>query len=68
VGVCVAREASKRIVEDLLQSAGVGHGDEDEDDFTEDFLGEEEAGRRRIAEETSPSVVRKAHTFEDESF
>ena len=68
-----AREASKRIVEDLLMSAGLGAADEDEDDnaedFTEDFVGGEGMARRRmLMDETSPSVVRRAEAFEDESF
>lgn len=54
-------------------SAGLGAADEDEDDsaedFTDDFAGGEGRARRRILmDETSPSVVRTAETFEDESF
>lgn len=46
-------------------TAGMGRGDESEDeDFTDD-LGR---GRRRMMDETSPSVVRRAEDFEDESF
>ncbi|KAF7507410.1 hypothetical protein GJ744_010469 [Endocarpon pusillum] len=73
-----AREASKRIVEDLLMSAGLGAADADDDeddndsaeDFTDDFAGGEGRVRRRriLMDETSPSVVRTAESFEDESF
>jgi hypothetical protein len=69
-----AREASKRIVEDLLQSAGVGRGYDDDDDeeedqeedLTDDFA--DPRGKRLMMDDTSPSVVRKAASFEDESF
>ena len=54
---CTATEASKRIVEDILLTAGFGHGD---DDFTDEHIGG--------VDETSPSVIRKAAAFEDESF
>jgi DASH complex subunit ASK1 len=61
-----AREASKRIVEDLLRSAGVGRGGGgDDEDTTDDFA---MGGTRMMVDETSPSVVRKAEAFEDESF
>lgn len=54
-------------------SAGLGTADEDEDndseDFTDDFAGGEGKRNRRILmDETSPSVVRRAEVFEDESF
>ena len=55
-----AKEASKRIVEDLLMTAGVGAADDDE--YTEETDG------RMMMDPTSPSVVRKAAGFEDESF
>jgi hypothetical protein len=54
-----AKEASKRIVEDLLMTAGVGAADDDE--FTDEI-------DDRMMDPTSPSVVRKAAGFEDESF
>jgi DASH complex subunit ASK1 len=57
-----AREASKRIVEELLSTAGVGR---DEEDTTDDFA---DLRGGRMIDETSPSVVRKAQDFEDESF
>ncbi len=52
-------------------SAGLGAADDDNEteDFTDDFAGGEGRGRRRILmDETSPSVVRRAGAFEDESF
>lgn len=57
--IATAKEASKRIVEDLLMTAGVGAA---EDDFTDDFDDD------RMMDPTSPSVVRKVAGFEDESF
>jgi DASH complex subunit ASK1 len=54
-----AKQASKRIVEDLLMSAGVGGADEDE--YTDEI-------DDRAMDPASPSVVRKAVGFEDESF
>ena len=62
-----AREASKRIVEDLLLTAGVGNEDDDEEDDYEIDLDWDEAGGDR-GEPTSPSVVRRAAGIEDESF
>ena len=56
-----AKEASKRIVEDLLLTAGVGGADDDE--FTDQI-----DDRMMMEDPTSPSVVRKATGFEDESF
>ena len=50
----------KRIVEDLLTTAGVGSVDDDE--FTD------EIDDRMMMDPTSPSVVRKVAGFEDESF
>jgi DASH complex subunit ASK1 len=44
----IAREASRRIVEDLLYSAGGDISDE--------------------PEEYSPSIVRRDHNFQDETF
>lgn len=54
-----AREASKRIVEDLLLTAGAEDTDEIEADG---FVGEEGG------EEPSPSVVRRAFDVEDDTF
>ena len=55
-----AKEASKRIVEDLLLTAGVGGADDDEStDPIDDPM---------MTDPTSPSVVRRAAGFEDESF
>lgn len=47
-----AREASKRIVEDLLMTAGA--------DATDDIEG--------IEEEDSPSMVRKAYDVDEDTF
>jgi hypothetical protein len=55
----IAKEASKRIVEDLLMTAGVGGAGDDE--FTDEV-------DDRMMDPASPSVVRKATGFEDESF
>ena len=60
-----AREASKRIVEDLLLTAGVGNEDDDDDDYEIDLDWDEAEDR---GEPTSPSVVRRAAGIEDESF
>ncbi len=52
-------------------SAGLGTADDDDDkdDLTDDFADGERRGRRRmLMDETSPSVVRRAEAFEDESF
>ena len=50
-----AREASKKIVDDLLLTAGA--------DATDDIEGESEA-----FEEASPSVIRRAYDVEDDTF
>lgn len=63
--VITAKEASKRIVEDLLLTAGVGSGGDDEDDFLLDDVDEQ---MMMGGEPTSPSLVRKAANIEDESF
>lgn len=66
-----AKEASKRIVEDLLLTAGMAGDDKDgeeEDLLTDDFAAGRGAGKRRMADETSPSVIRSMEDFEDESF
>lgn len=73
-----ARDASNRIVDDLIFSArrpgAAGGSGEEEIDFTEDdidygFDGEgEDVGGARGLEDTSPSVVRHAVGFEDETF
>ena len=52
-----AKEASKRIVEDLLLTAGVDGGD----DFTDEV-------DYRTSDDNSPSVIRRAENLEDESF
>ena len=57
-----AKEASKRIVEDILTNAGLDYGEE-ELDFSQDL---ETQGFD--ADSTSPSVVRKAMNIEDETF
>ncbi|EXJ69506.1 uncharacterized protein A1O5_07542 [Cladophialophora psammophila CBS 110553] len=61
-----AKEASKRIVEDILTNAGIDYGEE-ELDFTQEL---ETLGFELDAsgEPTSPSVVRKAMNIEDETF
>ncbi|KAH0848909.1 hypothetical protein AYO21_10645 [Fonsecaea monophora] len=61
-----AKEASKRIVEDILTNAGIDYGEE-ELDFTQDIETEgfEMDGD---GEPTSPSVVRRAMNIEDETF
>lgn len=51
-----AREASKRIVEDLLMTAGA------------DATDEIEGGEEGFVEEPSPSVVRKAFDVDDDTF
>ena len=87
-----AKEASKRIVEDILLTAGIGRtpngkngeGDLSDDDIDFDFGddnydddGEEDGAaggasnggsRGMMGEDTSPSVIRKAAAYEDESF
>jgi len=55
------KQASKRIVEDLLATAGVGRDDDQE--FTDEI--ETQAFG---VDENSPSVVRRAVNIEDESF
>jgi hypothetical protein len=52
-------------------SAGLGAGDEDEtgdEYFTDDFARASDRRRKMMENETSPSVVRRAEGFEDESF
>ena len=71
-----AKEASKRIVDDILTTAGVGREEEDDVELDYDMTDygnpryeydddEEGAGRE---EEPSPSVVRRAVGLEDETF
>ena len=63
-----AKEASKRIVEDILTNAGIDYGEE-ELDFSEGFETEgSDVGADRGADPTSPSVVRRAMNIEDETF
>lgn len=57
-----AKEASKRIVEDILTTAGMDYDDE-EIDFSREL---ETQGFDDEA--TSPSVVRRAANIEDETF
>ena len=66
----LAKEASKRIVSDLLQTAGHGSGAADEeltDDIDFDIDIGADDGRYDGGEPTSPSVVRGA-MIGDESF
>jgi DASH complex subunit ASK1 len=58
--VSPAKEASKRIVSDLLATAGGG------DDITDDYgtEGEHERGR----EEHSPTVVQRSRDLADDTF
>ncbi|KAK4947604.1 DASH complex subunit ask1 [Elasticomyces elasticus] len=58
-----AKEASKRIVEDILTNAGVDY-DDDEIDFEHEI----ETQGFDLEDATSPSVVRKAADIEDETF
>ena len=53
-----AKEASKRMVQDILMSAGVGRQD---DEFSDDL-------DLHDIDDNSPSVVRRAAGLEDESF
>jgi DASH complex subunit ASK1 len=70
-----AKEASKRIVSDLLMSAGHGHvgnGDGEDEEFTDEVEIDEfdidiDAEAYEMGEATSPSVVRGGRV-EDESF
>lgn len=57
----IAREASKRIMDDILATAGVDY--DEEIDFTQslDTLGYD-------VDDNSPSVVRRATNIEDETF
>jgi hypothetical protein len=58
----LAKEASKRIVDDILTTAGLDYDDE-EIDFSQ------ELGTQGFdMDENSPSVVRKAVNIEDETF
>lgn len=59
-----AKEASKRIVEDILTNARIDYGEE-ELDFSSAL---ETEGLDADADPTSPSVVRKAMNIEDETF
>lgn len=64
-----ARDASNRIVDDLILSARRPVGNEDDDiDFTEDDIDYNLDGGGGGIEDTSPSVVRRAVNLEDESF
>ena len=60
--VAIAKEASKRIVSDLLQTAA--HGGATDDEFTDEVGGVVDY---EIGEPTSPSVVRGA-PIGDETF
>jgi DASH complex subunit ASK1 len=61
-----AKEASKRIVEDILTNAGIDYGEE-ELDFSQSL--ETEGSELDLgADPTSPSVVRRAMNIEDETF
>ena len=70
-----AKEASRRIVSDIMHTAGVGN-EEDEDDVELDLDLDPETelsiaeGRYQTYEydDGSPSVVRKAVGLEDETF
>jgi len=61
-----AKEASKKIVEDILTNAGIDYGEE-ELDFSH-ALETEEFDVDVGTERTSPSVVRRAMNTEDETF
>jgi DASH complex subunit ASK1 len=61
-----AKEASKRIVEDILTKAGLDYGEE-ELDFSQ-ALEVEASDLNMGADPTSPSVVRRAMNIEDETF
>ena len=58
-----AKEASKRIVDDILTNAGIDYGEE-ELDFSQAVESDVDNG----ADPTSPSVVRKAMNIEDDTF
>jgi DASH complex subunit ASK1 len=61
-----AKEASKRIVEDILTNAGIDYGEE-ELNFSQSL--ETEGSELDLgADPTSPSVVRRAMNIEDETF
>lgn len=59
----LAKEASKRIVDDILTTAGLDFDDDEEIDFSQEL---ETQGFDM--DENSPSVVRKAANIEDETF
>ncbi|OQU98254.1 hypothetical protein CLAIMM_04067 [Cladophialophora immunda] len=61
-----AKEASKRIVEDILTNAGIDYGEE-EINFSQE-LETQAFDLDDGGEPTSPSVVRKAMNIEDETF
>ncbi|OAP55317.1 hypothetical protein AYL99_10290 [Fonsecaea erecta] len=61
-----AKEASKRIVEDILTNAGIDYGEE-EIDFTQE-LDTQGFEMDVSGEPTSPSMVRRAMNIEDETF
>ncbi|OCT48074.1 hypothetical protein CLCR_04104 [Cladophialophora carrionii] len=61
-----AKEASKRIVEDILTNAGIDYGEE-ELDFSQ-TLETDGSDIDLGVEPTSPSVVRRAMNVEDETF
>ncbi|KEF55162.1 uncharacterized protein A1O9_08816 [Exophiala aquamarina CBS 119918] len=58
-----AKEASKRIVDDILTTAGLDYDDDEEIDFSQEL-----ETREFDIDENSPSVVRKATNIEDETF
>lgn len=59
--LCTAKEASKRIVSDLLYTAGGG-------DSTSSNTEDPVTGRFDEYEEHSPSVVRRAEGFGEDTF
>ena len=62
-----AKEASRRMVEDILTTAGVGQ-DEEENELELDMDMTDYDDQGYEGEEASPSVVRKAVGLEDETF
>jgi len=75
-----ARDASRKIVEDLMRDAGVGDvtstledmhvggADEEGREFWEDDLDEDVEDRGRTGEDDSPSVVRVGRNEDDDAF
>ena len=64
-----AKEASKRIVDDILDTAGVGRNNAfEEEDVSDEFEIDVDAYEEEMLEDNSPSVVRRAVNIENDTF